>query len=422
MTASLREAVTYQYIYLTAQGHDEERLRTVVDQAIRHVYRWLGDTLPPGEPAIHWPQQPQRRRVERIYPPPDRPQKWVFHGRLAAYADVRLSDDTLTLQLACGCREEADEEARRCLAHAPWTPPDDPALVPGQTLCFGGRLADLAAAQAEAERVLPATAGQVWPLRRVDLALGRGRSGWLFDRPGLPDRLAFFYPDEDEAEQAASAFFTTILPDLALAWHKIAHQYGRGYERALQKLLADKEDKLAQVLAAGAPQAAAADALDDYLKELAGAFNAFADDLARFQRLSQAVRVNLLNLQACFSEHSLPQEGPLAVRLTAAQRAREQLEADDGFYRARVQQAEMALAALQVQAGIERNRIEQEETRQAERRNLLLGFMGRVLALGKVMSDPVVLAFQRWLLARFDLAHVEPVAVGTCFGVKLALV
>jgi hypothetical protein len=193
-------------------------------------------------------------------------------------------------------------------------------------------------------------------------------------------------------------------------------------------LLAHEERALAAVLlvpvrvAADGPPSGDVEELDGRLRELAAAYNDFAADLAAFQRLAQAVRVNLLNLRQAFNEHSLPREGPLAVRLTAAERAMEQLEADDGFYQARVHQAEMALAALQVQADIERNRIEQEETRQAERRNRLLGFIGMVLALGQIMTDDVVLAFMRWLLAFFGLVSSQPTPEGIIFGVKLLLV
>jgi hypothetical protein len=176
------------------------------------------------------------------------------------------------------------------------------------------------------------------------------------------------------------------------------------------------------VLARTLPPPEGAERLDAQLREVAGVYNDFAADLATFDRLAQAVAVNLANLQATFSEHELPRTGCLAPRLTAAERAVQQLEADRGFYQARVGQTQMALSALQVQAEIERNRIEKEETRQAQQHNVLLGFIAAVLALGQIMNDQVVLAFLRWLLALFGRAPLDPMPPEITFAVKLLLV
>ncbi len=432
----LREAVLYQYIFLSTQAEGEAGeprqpdpawLRSALAQAVRHPYDWLAVPLPQGEPAIAVPEPSDRRAIRRLYPPPGEPSDWRRNGPWAAYADVQLSNGSLCLQLAYGCGGAGDDGVCQRLADAAWPVPDAPGFVLGQTLCFGGRVADRAGAEAAAAIFLPPDPAHPWPLRVAELSLGPGPDGapwvgWLCDRPGLPDRLAFFYPDDDEAERRASPFFNTILPELALSLHKIAHQYGRGYEQGLRLILAERERGLAGVLARVLPPPADADGLDAALKEVAAAYNAFAAELATFDRLAQAVAVNLANLQAAFSEHGLPRAGPLAVRLTAAERAASQLEADRGFYAARVAQAQMALAALGVQADIERARLEHEENRQAERQNLLLGFIAAVLALGEIMSDEVVLAFLRWLLGLFGQVPLDPMPAEVIFGVKLGLI
>ena len=430
------ETALYQYIFLSTQAEGEAGeprrpdpgwLESTLAGAARHPYAWLGAPLPEAEPVIRVPEPSARRAVQRLYPPPGQPAGWQRDGPWAAYADVQLNNGTLTVQLAYACCGEADDGACRRLANAAWPVPHDPGFFLGQTLCFGGRVPDRAAAEAAAAAFLPADPAHPWPLRVVELPLGAGPdgepwAGWLFDRPGLPDRLAFFYPDHDEAERRASAFFNTVLPDLALSLHKIAHQYGRGYEGGLRLILAEGERSLAGVLARALPPPAHADGLDAALKEVAAAYDAFAAELATFDRLAQAVQVNLANLQAAFSEHGLPRTGPLAVRLAAAERAAEQLAADRGFYAARVAQAQMALAALGVQADIERACLEREENRQAERQNLLLGFIAAVLALGQIMSDAVVLAFLRWLLGLFGRAPLDPMPAAILFIVKLGLI
>lgn len=426
----LREAVLYQYVFLTTQVESESGdlprsdragLQSLLAQAVRHPYDWVGDPLAAGAPAIDLSLAAPRRASQRLYPPPGGPSEWRSQNEWAAYADVQLSNGALCLQLAYACRGDAGAGVRQRLAAAPWPAPGTEFLL-GQTLCWGGRVPDLAAAIAEAELALPAGPAPPWPLRRSDLPLDGDRAAWLFDRPGLPDRLAFFYPDDDEAEHAASAFFNAALPGLALSLHKIAHQYGRGYEQGLRPLLAEKERSLAAVLARTLPPPTGAELLDASLHKLAGAYNDFAADLAACDRLAQAVAVNLANLQAAFSEHALPRTGCLAPRLTAAEQAVQQLDADRGFFQARVNQAQIALSALQVQAEIEHNRLAAKETQQAGRRNLLLGLIAAVLALGQIVNDEVVLAFWRWLLAVFGQVPLDPMPAAITFAIKLFLV
>lgn len=427
----LREAVLYQYIFLTAQVEgeagdlrrpDPAGLQAFLASAVRHPYDWLGAPLAAGAPAIDLSPASPRRASQRLYPPPGAPSEWHSRKEWAAYADVQLGNGALCLQLAYACRGDAGDAVRERLAAAPWPLPGDTTFLLGHTLCWGGRVPDLAAAIAAAELALPADPAQPWPLRRSDLPLDGDRAAWLFDRPGLPDRLALFYPDDDEAEHAASAFFNAALPGLALSLHKIAYQYGRGYEQGLRPLLAEKERSLAAVLARTLPPPAGASLLDASLHQLAGAYNDFAADLAARDRLAQAVAVNLANLQAAFSEHALPRTGCLAPRLTAAEQAVQQLDADRGFFQARVAQAQTALSALQVQAEIEHNRLATKETQEAERRNLLLGFIALVLALGQITNDEVVLALWRWLLAFFGQVPLDPMPAAITFAIKLFLV
>lgn len=422
MTAptGIREAALYQYTFLTTDLesptgdilHPEQGdLIAMLRQAVHCVHNWLGRPVDAAQLLTSLPLLNERRQELPVYPA-DGCSEWLHteNERWAGYLFARVKNNSLILQLAYNRRGLADEETWPHLQTGLFCAPVEEQFSLGQTLCFAGRVADLDVATAEAARLLP---GDPYPLRRADLPLADGRRAWLFDRVGLPDRLALFYPDDDAAERLVAPYLNTVLPDLLLFLHKIAHQYGRGYEATLRLLLAEQERALARVLAQDLPPAGDVDGLDARLTALADAYTAFARELAGFDRLAQAVRVNLLNLREGFAEHGLPQEGPLAAWLTAAERAAAQLEADEGFYRARVRQAEMALAALQVRAEVERARLEQEEDRRDRRRNLLLGFIAAVLALGQVLSDAAVAEVLGWALG------VAPTAL-PAWGVLLA--
>jgi len=82
----------------------------------------------------------------------------------------------------------------------------------------------------------------------------------------------------------------------------------------------------------------------------------------------------------------------------------------------------MALAALQVRADIERAHLEQEENRRDAQRNLLLGLIAAVLALGQVMSDAVVAEFLAWLIRGLGRTPLDPMPAGLVFLAKLVLV
>ncbi len=431
MTAptSIREAALYQYTFLTTDLEsptgdilhpEQDDLIAMLRQAVHCVHNWLGRPVDAVQLPTSLPPRNERRRELPVYPA-DGCSEWLHteDERWAGYLFARVKNNSLILQLAYNRRGLANEETWPHLQTGLFCTPVEEQFSLGQTLCFAGRVADPDAAAATAARVLP---GDPHPLRRADLPLPDGRAAWLFDRPGLPDRLALFYPDDDEAERQVAPYLNTVLPDLLLSLHKIAHQYGRGYEGALRLLLAEKERALAKVLTGEPPSGSDVAGLDARLSELAGAYNDFARELAGFDRLAQAVRVNLLNLRECFAEHGLPREGPLAVSLIAAERAVAQLEADDGFYRARVRQAQMALSALQVRAEIERARLEQEEDRRDRQRNLLLGFIAAVLALGQVTSDAVAEDFLKWGVRLFGGVPLDPMPALLVFAGKLGLV
>lgn len=408
ITPMVREPVLYQYVFLAAAAEDEaghilrltdELALRLLRPGLRHLYAWLGRPPDEAPPVLHIPSDDERRKTMRLYPPPGRPADWIRNAPWAAYPLVETSDGTLIVTLAFARAGQADEQTWPRLREAEWATPEPGRFYFGRTVCFGGRVPDVEAAAREAEAVL---AGSL-PLRHADLPGGL----WLFDRPGLPDRLALFYADTDEAERLAAAFFNNILPPLALLLHKIARHYMQGYETAQRVALENKEHRLAAVLQQTRTPRQDLSALESQLHELAGAYNDFTGELATFERLQQTLRVNLINLREVFVEHNLPREGPLAARLAAAEKALQQLEADEGFYQAAVRRAQIALAALQAQADVERGQLEEIENRQreeqnrlAERRNLILGLIGvalGALGLAEVVNESVGELLLRWL-------------------------
>lgn len=267
----------------------------------------------------------------RVYPPPGQQTRWVEakDGRYAAFADVHLvAGDSLETELAYGCKGEADEKAREKLIATSWQFPKDPCFFVGQLCCFAGRVSDSTAAEVEAERALPPQTAYTVLLRQAVLPVGQSFVGWLFDRPGFPDQIAFFHQD-DEAERRTATFFHDVLPRLGPPFYKILHQYERGYEEALQHTLAEKEAALAMVLDGILPSRDV-EALDERLKSLAAAYHDFAEELATLKALAQGGRV--LNLRESYAQHSLPREGPLGAWLGLAELALAQLEVDAGSY------------------------------------------------------------------------------------------
>ena len=399
----MREAIYYQYAFLTTalEGKDGQvryaaggNVPPVVTQALHHLHQWLGQSLDESELPTRLPDE--RRKTVRLYPLSGQPQKWRTNPPWAAYADVEFSDDTLTILLAYGRTGEADPDTWRRLRQGDWQPSSDERFGLGSTVCFGGRVPDLAAATAEAEAVLPAPDPErPHPLRRVDLPFG-----WLFDRPDLSDRLALFYWDTDESERLASDFFNMVQPGLALARHKLEHYYARGYQRGLLLVLERKERTLAAVLARIRTPKQSLDALEDQLQELAGSYHNFAASLAEFERLQQVIKVNLINLRRLFNGYRLPHAGLLADLGASAKHAVRQLQADSSFYRATVHQARIAFSTLQVQAEIKRGQMEEAENRLTGQRNLkltlfgiALSILGTIAALGGVTTEQVAAAF-----------------------------
>lgn len=437
MNNKLSEAELHQYIVLAAETEGESL--TCVQQAVAHLFAWLGmpaPRLPDGLSASDGPRRPRR-----LYPSEGQPIDWIWrqsNERLGAYAEVHLIDHTLIIRLSYGQRGEADATTWSRLGQGEWKPSGHNRFYLGQTLCFVGLVPDQTAAQAQAEQALlipnPASLS---PLRSVALPFGVQ----LFDRPGLPDRLALFYPGDDEAERLVNGFLNTVLPSLALYSHKIAYYYQNSYEAALRLILENRERMLADVLSHALSDLSgerytsdprALQSLEEYLDKLAEAYGAFAADLTEFEHVQHVVATNLTNLRQLFTIHNLPREGMLAARLADAERAMRQLEADNDFYVARVHHAEVTLAALRVRAEIWRAQIEErenelakEENRLAERRNLILGLVGAVgavLALGELIDNSAAQAFINWLWPLVQRTPPVPLPVGTIFWVRVFLI
>lgn len=391
-TPGAAEAMLHHYVFvataLEQAGGQPHRLTDAgwpawPQAALAQQQAWLGQT--DVAPAA-LPDSPTAdgQAARQLYPV-GRPARWQRGADgYAAFAVIRQQQDTVTLQLACGQAGPATAETWSQLATGRWQAPTASPLYLGQTLCFAGRIGALETAAAATALLLPGARS----LRVTQLAWG----GRLFDRPGLADHLALFYPDSDAAEAQAGLFLNETLPLLALAAHKAAHQYDRMYEGQLRARLNRHEQALAQVLLRAQAPGADTAALDRQLLVIAGAYGQFAADLGQFERIQQTVRVNAANLNAALAE--LPaSDGPLAVWRSVAQRAVDQLQADEDYFRAIIQEAEVTLRTLQVRTDLERaeleeeeNRLTAEENRLAERRNLILAAIGLILALGEFVS------------------------------------
>ncbi len=350
--------------------------------ALAQQQAWLGRVV---DPALWLPETPtaDSQPTRQLYPAGRRAQWQRGDDGYAAFAALRQQQDAVTLHLAFAREGQADEATLTHLATGLWQPPAD-ALFLGQTLCFAGRVGDLNAAEGLAAQVLPGARA----LRMTELTWG----GCLFDRPGLADHLALFYPDNDAMEAQAGVFLNESLPLLALAAHKVAHQYDRMYEGQLRARLNGHEQALAQVLLRAQAPGADTAALDRQLDAIAGAYGQFAADLGQFERIQQTVRVNAANLNELLTDMELS-GGPPAAWRNAVSRAGAQLQAGEDYFRAIVQEAEVTLRTLQVRTDLERatleiedNRLTTEENRLAERRNLILAAIGVILALGEFVS------------------------------------
>lgn len=390
--ATISEAMLHHYVFLAATleqaGGQPHSLADAgwpawPQAALAWQQAWLGRAAEP--PAVPTDLATNSHTASQLYPAGG-PARWQRgNDGYAAFAVIRQHQDTVTLHLAGGQAGQATAETWAHLTAGRWQPPTASSLYLGQTLCFAGRISELGAATETAGQVLPGAR----PLRVTELAWG----GRLFDRPGLADYLALFYPDNDAMEAQAGVFLNESLPLLALAAHKVAHQYDRMYEGQLRARLNGHEQALAQVLLRAQAPGADTAALDRQLAAIAGAYGQFAADLGQFERIQQTVRVNAANLSQALAE--LPATaGPLAAWHGAVQRAVAQLQADEDYLRAIVQEAEVTLQTLQIRTDLERAELEEEENRLtakenrlAERRNLILAAIGVILALGEFVSS-----------------------------------
>lgn len=290
--------------------------------------------------------------------------------------------DAVTCHLGYGRSGAADAQTWTRLDAGVWLAPEplrDSPFYLGQTVCYAGRAASAADGRRQAEQLLPGAGGD---LRLASLPWG----GWLYDRVGLPDRLALFYPDDDASEQAAGRFLNQVLPDLAVLAHKVSHQYSHTYWQRLRPQLAQEEQALSQVLLRGRALAQNLTGLEGQLEAIAAAYGLYAAGLGQFAQAMQGVRVNATNLEEEMGRLGLPATGALLAWRQGAAVAVAQMQADKAFYEATVQEAEVTLRTLQIQVDLQRGQIEAEENRLAERRNWWLAVIGILLALGEYVD------------------------------------
>jgi hypothetical protein len=417
-TGTLREAVVYQYVYLLAQKLTEDSEQTPYDSgvlkqlraAVDHVHKWVGSSpanLPPEELL-----QPRDRREEVVV----YASNWQYgtDKPWASYAYARLLDSTLILQLAYGQHQEAHKGTWCYLRSGLWEPLESP-LYLGKMICYGGRVPDETAAGQQADIVLPPP----HPDRKVPLQVSKlPFGGWLFDRPGLPETLALFYPDDNEHEAQAAGFFNAVLPHLALYAYKLGYQY-RQYDNYLRAEVERKEGLLAKAMAKARSPGQDLSRLEEELEQVAGAYGEFASVHGTFEQVYHTVSINVANLEELFVRHGLVQTGPLAAWRAGAVRAKEQLQADGGFYRAIINEAQVFLQVLRTQVEIKRGQLEEEQNRHGIRRNLILAVIGLILALGIGREEGE--AFIRWLLGLLNVSLPAKLPEGAIFGARLGL-
>lgn len=385
----LREAMTHQYLFLALSLEDAagaQKLPASVWQAwqqgaLEHQQTWLGTggTTPA---AGQLPDVETGR--QQLYPPDQQLARWQRGAEeYAAFAFAQAVGDAVTLHLGYGRSGAADAETWTRLGEGVWPAPEalrDSPFYLGQTICHAGRAGSEADGWQQAEHLLPGEGGG--ELRLALLPWG----GWLYDRVGLPDRLALFYPDEDAAEQAAGRFLNQVLPELSLLAHKVSHQYSRTYGQRLRPRLGQQEQALSQVLLGARALAQDLTGLEGQLHSIATAYGRYAAELGQFEQAMQGVRVNAANLEEEMGRQGLPAAGGLLAWRQGAAAAVAQMQADKAFYQATIQEAEVTLRTLQVQVDLLRGQIEAEENRLGERRNWWLAVIGILLALGEYVD------------------------------------
>lgn len=408
--APLREAMLVQYVFFalaqeSAAGElvhmPEAQLQAIVRQTVEQVRAWLG--LPgAGElPITLHPPEGARVRIWPIYATGSLKNE---AKRRVGFADARGHGDTLILQIGYGCRGPATNSAWDELRAACWSPPADGPAYLGQTLCYGGIVAETEEADRQAMTALdPKEPGE---LRRCELPYG-----WLYDHPQVPpgwladfrqpESLALFYPDE-EAEKRAEAFFHGAMPLLSLYAHQAAREYW-DYERRLRPRLDESERTLARSLVAAAPSTSDLQVLEGRLHAIATAYASFGNHLSGFEGRRQSVAICVQNFDEALKRSELPMAGPLAARQAALQRWLGRLEADEGYYRALVRHAEITLRGLQAAAEIRRAQAAEEEARAESRTNLWLALVAVTLAVGQIVSQDAADWVESWSGLRLGL-------------------
>ncbi len=385
----VREAMAHHYLFLALSLENAaaiEKLPASVwlawqQGALEHQQGWLGTDgiIPAAAPLPDTDTGPR----QQLYPPDQQPARWQRGAdEYAAFAFAQAAGDAVTIHLGYGRSGAADAATWARLEAGVWSAPQllrDASFYLGQTVCYAGRAASAADGQRQAEQLLPGVGGD---LRLASLPWG----GWLFDRVGLPERLALFYPDDDGAEQTAGRFLNQVLPELSLLAHKVSHQYSRAYWQRLRPQLAQEEQALSQVLLRGRALAQDLTGLEGQLQAIAAAYGRYAAGLGQFAQTMQGVRVNAANLEEEVGRRGLPEAGALRAWRQGAAGAVAQMQADKAFYEATVQEAEVTLRTLQIQVDLLRGQIEAEENRLAERRNGWLAVIGILLALGEYVD------------------------------------
>ncbi|GAB4157514.1 MAG: hypothetical protein Fur0021_26490 [Candidatus Promineifilaceae bacterium] len=385
---AVREAMVHHYLFLARSLENAaavEKLPASVWQAwqqgaLKHQQTWLGTggTTPAAAqlPGVEVGRQ-------QLYPPDQQPARWQRGANeYAAFAFAQAAGDAVTIHLGYGRSGAADAATWARLEAGVWFAPEplpDSPFYLGQTICYAGRAASATDGRRQAEQLLPGVGGD---LRLASLPWG----GWLYDRVGLPDRLALFYPDDDAAEQAAGRFLNQVLPDLAVLVHKVSHQYSRIYWQRLRPQLEQREQALSRVLLRGRALAQNLTGLEGQLGSIAAAYGHYAADLGQFAQAMQGVRINAANLEEEMGWLGLPPAGALLAWRQGAAVAVAQMQADKAFYEATVQEAEVTLRTLQIQVDLQRGQIEAEENRLTEWRNGWLAVIGILLALGEYVD------------------------------------
>ncbi|MCA9941549.1 MAG: hypothetical protein KC418_23075 [Anaerolineales bacterium] len=386
-----REAMMHQYLFLalsleTIAGTEKmpaPSWRTRVQEVLEYQSAWLGQdaTALPTIDLLH----SETDKVQ-LYPPGGQAARWQPGAdAYAAFAFVQAEGDAVTLHLACGHAETAQPDAWTRLQEGSW-PVAEPLrhdrFYLGQTICFAARVVAETDARRLAEDLLPGVGGD---LRLASLPWG----GWLYDRVGLSDQLALFYPDDDLSEQAATRFLNEILPRLSLLTHKVSHQYSRTYWQLLRPQLIQQEQNLSQVLLRTRAPGQDLAELENQLQDIATAYGQYAVELGQFARAVQGVNVNAANLQNEVGRAALPLAGVLLAWQQGLAVAVAQMQADKAFYQATIQEAEVTLRTLQIQVDLLRGQLEAEENRLAERRNWWLAVIGVLLTLGEFIDREV---------------------------------